>query len=178
LRIISGTYKGRQIHPPKSIQARPTTDFAKENLFNILETRLDFEGKNVLDLFAGTGNMSYEFISRGCAYVTAVEMNFKHIKFIKKTLALLEMQNIEVKRKDVFKYLESPDQSFHVIFADPPYQMKEMGDLPDRIFSTTILQKDGYFILEHSKHTDFSGHPNLHEKRAYGSVHFSIFRHN
>ena len=122
--------------------------------------------------------MSYEFVSRGCEHVTAVEMNFKHIKFIKKTLAQLEMQNVEVKRKDVFKYLESPVQSFYVIFADPPYQMKETNTIPERIFSSSILEKDGYFILEHSKNTDFSGHPNLHEKRAYGSVHFSIFRHN
>jgi len=176
VRIVSGTYKGRQIRPPKSLPARPTTDFAKENLFNILENRIDFEGKHCLDLFAGTGNISYELSSRGCDYIIAVEKNFKNSGFIKKTTSKLEIKNIEVKTKDAFKFLKNPGQQFFIIFADPPYQLKESENLPDIIFSNNILEKDGYFILEHSKHSDYSVHPNFQEKRTYGTVHFSIFR--
>lgn len=175
MRIVSGTHKGRLVRPPKSIQARPTTDFAKENLFNILENRIDFEGKTVLDLFAGTGNISYEFISRGCKEVTAVEKNFKHIRFIQKTAEELEMDNLQTIKKDVFKFLQSLEQKFDLIFADPPYQLKEARQLPDLVFARNILQEDGLFILEHSKHTEFNDHPSFFEKRSYGSVQFSFF---
>lgn len=177
MRIISGKYKGRQIHPPKSLKARPTTDFAKENLFNILETRMDFEGKHLLDLFAGTGNISYEFVSRGCESVTAVEKMYKNAVFIKKTANQLEINNIYVKIKDVFKFLKSTDQSYFLIFADPPYQLEDIETIPELIFSGNILEPNGYFILEHSKHSDFSNHPKFNERRIYGSVNFSIFRH-
>jgi 16S rRNA (guanine(966)-N(2))-methyltransferase RsmD len=176
VRIVSGKYKGRLIRPPKKINARPTTDFAKENLFNILETRIDFEDKKVLDLFSGTGNISYEFISRGAQSVLAIEKDFNHSRFIKQTASQMEMTNLMVKKGEVFKFLERCREQFDIIFADPPYQLKAINTLPDIIFSNKLLTKEGFFILEHSKHTDFSTHPNFYENRNYGNVNFSFFR--
>ena len=175
MRIISGKYKGRLIRPPKKINARPTTDFAKENLFNILETRVDFKDKEVLDLFAGTGNMSYEFASRGSQSILAIEKDYKHFQFIKKTTHEMEMKNIIVRKIEVFKFLASCGQQFDIIFADPPYQLKEIKKLPEIIVAKDLLKEEGFFILEHSKHNDFSHHNHFYEKRKYGSVHFSFF---
>ncbi len=176
MRIVSGKYKGRLIRPGKKISARPTTDFAKENLFNILETRIDFEDKDVLDLFAGTGNMSYEFVSRGSRYVLAVEKNKIHYQFIVKIADEMEMTNLEIHKADVFRFLKSSPQRFDIVFADPPYQIKNMNQLPDQILEAGLLKENGILILEHSKESDFSSHPRFYENRRYGSVNFSFFK--
>ena len=159
MRIISGKYRGRQIHTPTNLPVRPTTDFAKESLFNILNNLVDFEEISVLDLFAGTGNLSYEFFSRGAVSITAVEMDKKCVAFIERTIQLLNAESFTVIRTDVFHYLKRPYESFDIIFADPPYEMENIEEIPELIFQSQILKKDGWFILEHSKRHDFSKHP-------------------
>jgi len=176
MRIISGKYRGRQIHTPTNLPVRPTTDFAKESLFNILNNLVDFEEISVLDLFAGTGNLSYEFFSRGAITVTAVETDPKCVAFINKTIQLLNADNFETIRTDVFHYLKRPFESFDIIFADPPYEMENIKEIPDLIFQTQILKEEGWFILEHSKRNDFSKHPFFDQHRKYGNVNFSFFR--
>lgn len=178
MRIVSGKYKGRLVRPPKKIHARPTTDFAKENLFNILDTRIDFEGKEVLDLFAGTGNISYEFVSRGSKLVQAVEKDYQHVRFIKETAESMGMAKLKVTRAEVFRYLSKCKSQYDIIFADPPYQMNDLEKLPKMIASYSLLKKQGVFILEHSKHVDFSSLDGFYEKRSYGSVNFSFFKLN
>ena len=178
MRIISGKYKGRLIHPPKNLRARPTTDFAKENLFNILNNWIDFEGIDMLDLFAGTGSISYEFVSRGAQTVTAVEVNAVHVNFIKDTAKILGSDNLIVVRANAFLYVKSVKKQFDVIFADPPYDTKDSETLPDLVFEHDILRQEGLFILEHSKNLAFGGHPYFLESRSYGSVQFSIFKKN
>ena len=175
MRIISGTYRGRRLNPPKNITARPTTDFAKESLFNLLQNRMDFEGISMLDLFAGTGSISFEFVSRGAAYVTAVELAHVQQNFIIQTSKQLGIQNLQVVRGDVFKYLNSCRLQFDFIYADPPYALPELPTLPDIIFRKDLLKKDGWFVLEHSDSNDFSTHPYFYETRHYGSVNFSFF---
>jgi 16S rRNA (guanine966-N2)-methyltransferase len=176
MRIISGKYRGRQIHTPGNLPVRPTTDFAKESLFNILNNVVDFEDISVLDLFAGTGNISYEFFSRGAVMVTCVELDSKCVAFINKTIHMLNADNLEVIRTDVFHYLKRPYESFDIIFADPPYQMENIKEIPDLIFQSQILKEDGWFILEHSKRQDFSKDPFFDQHRKYGNVNFSFFR--
>ena len=162
-------------HPPKNIQARPTTDFAKENLFNILENRLDFEGTDALDLFSGTGNISFELVSRGCRQVTAVEKVFNHIRFIRKVMNDLKINNLEVIKKDVFQFLRKPSGPYDLIFADPPYQMKGIEEIPRIIFHQGLLKNNGWLILEHSAHLKSLEETYLTEQRKYGTVHFSFF---
>jgi 16S rRNA (guanine(966)-N(2))-methyltransferase RsmD len=176
VRIISGKYKGRQIHTPNNLPVRPTTDFAKEGLFNILNNLVDFEEISVLDLFAGTGNISYEFFSRGAVNITAVEIDPKCKAFIDKTIQLLNAESFTAIRADVFYYLKRPYESFDIIFADPPYQMEKIDEIPDLIFQSQILKNEGWFILEHSKRHDFSNHPFFDQHRKYGNVNFSFFR--
>ena len=176
MRIVSGTYKGRLIHPPKNLRARPTTDFAKENLFNVLVNRLDFKGLDVLDLFAGTGSISYEFVSRGAATVTAVEINAVHIHFIQSTARTLGMQNLFAVRANAFLYVKSVKKQFDVIFADPPYDMAGPETLPTLVFEYDILRENGIFILEHSGNQRFDNSPYFLESRSYGSVHFAFFK--
>ena len=178
MRIISGKYKGRQIHTPTNLPVRPTTDFAKESLFNILNNLVDFEEISVLDLFAGTGNISYEFFSRGAVNITAVEMDKKCVAFIERTIQLLNAESFTVIRTDVFHYLKRPYESFDIIFADPPYEMENINEIHELIFQTQILKDDGWFILEHSKMHDFSKHPFFDQHRKYGNVNFSFFRCN
>lgn len=175
MRIVGGKYKGRMFHPGKKFKARPTTDVAKEGLFNILENRYEFSNKNVLDLFSGTGSMSYEFVSRGCRQVTSVESNFNHYKFIMEVLEALKIENTRVFRADVFKFLQKSHDSFNIIFADPPYDLPNFETVADAVLSTNLLAPDGVFILEHPKEYDFSAHPNFRELRHYGKVHFSFF---
>jgi 16S rRNA (guanine966-N2)-methyltransferase len=175
MRIISGKFRSRQIHPPTNLPIRPTTDFAKESLFNILNNHVDFEGLTVLDLFAGTGNISYEFFSRGAAIVTSVENERRCSTFIEKTAELLGAECITVFRSDVFQFLKHPMGSYDVIFADPPYEMEEIAALPDMIFSTSILNEEGWFILEHYKRHHFKDHPFFDQHRTYGNVNFSFF---
>ena len=175
MRIISGTHKGRHIYPPKTFRARPTTDFAKESLFNILNNHFNFEELEVLDLFSGTGSIAYEFASRGARLVTAVENNEIHYRFIRKTLEAFDFDRVKLIRGDAFLFLNRPYQSFDIIFADPPYDHEKLGLLPDLIFRTNILAEGGWFILEHSSRYTFGEHPRFLQLRKYGGVEFSIF---
>ena len=160
--------------PPKNITARPTTDFAKESLFNLLVNRMDIEGADVLDLFAGTGSIGIECISRGAREVTAVELAHTQQNFIISTCKSLDIRNLHVIRGDVFKYLKSCSIRYDLIFADPPYALDELPTLPELIVPQ-LLKPNGLFVLEHGDQYDFSGHPNFIELRTYGSVHFSFF---
>jgi 16S rRNA (guanine966-N2)-methyltransferase len=176
LRIISGKYKGRRINPPSNFTARPTTDFAREGLFNILANRLDFESVDVLDLFAGTGSMSYEFSSRGARAVHLVEMDIKHIAFIRKMVSEINFPNIKPIHIDVKAYLKSCSFKYDIVFADPPYDLAWLTSIPDLVNSSEIIKDDGFFILEHPKHISFASHRFFFEHRNYGSVNFSFFR--
>ncbi len=175
MRIISGKYKRRFIKPPKDLPVRPTTDLARESLFNILENKLELNGKEVLDLFSGTGAVSYEFISRGCKSVLAVDANYRCTQFIKKTASEFEMKDLSIIKGDVFKFLAKTHLTFDIIFADPPYELENLDTLPDLVFDNKLLKTDGIFVLEHPKVYDFSGHPNFLEHRKYGKVNFSFF---
>lgn len=176
MRIVSGKYKGRRFDPPKSFKARPTTDFAKENLFNILNNSIDWEETSALDLFGGTGSISFELISRGCPKVVCIEKNFNHASFIEKTKDELKIgSEMQLLKLDVFSYLSNSKEQFDLIFADPPYDLKEFIEVPKLIFDKDLLRPDGTFILEHSGNYDFSDLPLFKEKRVYGSVNFSIF---
>jgi len=161
--------------PGKRFKARPTTDIAKEGLFNILENRYDFSNKRVLDLFSGTGSMSYEFISRGCEQATLVENNFLHYKFILEVLETLQIGNARVFKADVFKFLKKSGDRFNIIFADPPFDMKDFENIAHAVLETNLLADEGVFILEHPKEYSFTTHPNFKEVRNYGKVHFSFF---
>ena len=176
MRIISGKYRSRQIHPPTNLPVRPTTDMAKESLFNILNNLVDFEDLKVLDLFAGTGNISYEFFSRGAQQVTAVETDSKCVAFIEKTSEELKAECIAVFKANVFQFLNHSFGSYDLIFADPPFEMEQIKELPDLVFKTDLLNNEGWFILEHSKRFNFSDHPFFNQHRVYGNVNFSFFR--
>lgn len=176
MRIISGKYKSRRISPPANITARPTTDFAKESLFNLLANRIDFEDIDMLDLFAGTGGIGLEFVSRGAREVIAVEKAHTQQNFIISTCKALGVQQLSVIRGDVFRYLNNCRLQFDFIFADPPYALPELPTLPDIVFGKELLKEDGWFVLEHSGNNDFSGHPHFVEHRKYGNVNFSFFK--
>jgi len=176
MRIVSGKFKGLRFEPPKDITARPTTDFAKESLFNVLSKYTDFEDISVLDLFSGTGSISYEFVSRGAKYVNAIEMSNTQIEFIKKTINKLQINNLNVYKSEVFRYLEKCSEQYDFIFADPPFQMKNIEEIPDLIFKNNLLKTNGIFILEHGKNSNFTKHKNFLEERKYGNVHFSLFK--
>ena len=175
MRIISGKHRGRKIIAPSNMPVRPTTDQAKESLFNIIHNRFYYEDIEVLDLFSGTGNIAYEFCSRGAKKVLAVELNFKCSSFIKKTVETLNMANFEVIQSDVFRFLKHTDRKFDLIFADPPYDMEGISTIPDLVFSSNMLNKEGWLIIEHSKEINFSSSPNLCDHRNYGKVNFSFF---
>jgi len=175
MRIISGKFKGRRLTPPTSITARPTTDFAKESLFNVLNNHIDLDGATALDLFSGTGSISLECVSRGCVHVIAVEMSEQHIGFIKKTMNNLDISNLRVYRSDVFRFLASNHETFDFIFADPPYQLPNITEIPDAIFNKPRLKDGGIFVLEHGSKNSFELHPHFVEHRNYGNVHFSFF---
>lgn len=177
MRIISGSHKGRQIFPDKSFSARPTTDFAKENLFNVLTNYLDIEGIRILDLFSGTGSISYEFASRGACEIVSIEQNYKHYAFIKRMAHELGFKNIQLYKTDVFiacKKLKG--QKFDIIFADPPYNLDKFQEIPSVLFDNELLADEGIAIIEHPETVDFSNHPRFSEHRKYGSVNFSLFR--
>ena len=175
MRIISGKYGRRRFDVPTNITARPTTDMARENLFNVLGNIIDLEGVTVLDLFAGTGAMSFEFLSRGAAHVTAVEKARTQAEFIKKVQRQLDDPNLTLVRGDVFKFINSCRQSFDVIFADPPYDCQHYNELVRLIFDNNLLNDDGLFVLEHDKYVHFEEHPHFMEQRHYGKVNFSFF---
>ena len=176
MRIVSGSLKGRRFSPPSNFKARPTTDFAKENIFNVLNNIVDFTSVKVLDLFSGTGSISFEFASRGCEDVTSVEKDFKHYRFIQKVIDELGLRNsIHVIKGDAFKYVEKTNAKFDIIFADPPYDLKDAERLPELVMGSDILNEGGIFIFEHSDKKDYSGLPGVKEVRKYGKVNFTIF---
>lgn len=175
MRIIGGKYKGRIFNPGKQFKARPTTDIAREGLFNILANRYDLSDKNVLDLFSGTGSMGYEFISRGSKHTTLVEINFSHYRFIRETLSQLEIRNARLIKADVFQYLRRPTGTFDIIFADPPFDLQKFDQIPAAVFNSDALAPEGILILEHPREHDFSSFPFFNEKRNYGKVNFSFF---
>ena len=162
--------------PPKNITARPTTDFAKESLFNLLNNRMDLEGIDVLDLFAGTGGIGIECVSRGAREVTAVEIAHVQQNWIISCCKQLGIRNLSVIRGDVFKFLSACRTKYDLIFADPPYALEELAALPDLILKQEILKEDGWLVVEHGKDTYFTSHPRHVETRTYGSVHFSFFQ--
>ena len=178
MRIVSGIYGRRRFQIPSSFKARPTTDFAKENLFNVLVHLIDLDNAEALDLFAGTGSISFELLSRGCRRVTAVEQDRVHAAFIAKVACELKTDALNLIKGDVFRFLQTaPAQSCDFIFADPPYALKNLSDIPRLIIEKKILRQDGIFVMEHPKEHDFSALPSFNQRRAYGSVNFSIFRH-
>lgn len=177
MRIISGTHKGRRINPPKNLPVRPTTDMAKEGLFNVLNNLVDFSSLNVLDLFAGTGSVSLEFASREARSVTSVDLNFKCVEFIKKTSRDFGMDNVIVYRAEIFNFLKRPPKSpYDLIFVDAPYDLDGIEKLPDLIYARQWLNKNARLIVEHPREIDFTGHQNFEQLRSYGKVNFSFFK--
>ena len=176
MRIITGKYKGRHFDIPKTFKARPTTDFAKENIFNVMTQYIDFEDATALDLFSGTGSITLELLSRGCAQVFSVELDRDHHRFIQQCVQKLGTETCVPLRGDVFRFIKSCKQQFDFIFADPPYALKELPTIPSLIFEKGLLKDDGIFVFEHGKDYDFSDDPHFVEHRSYGSVNFSIFR--
>ena len=176
MRIISGTLKGRRFSPPKSFSARPTTDIARESLFNVLNNRLYFSDLKALDLFGGTGSISYELASRGCEDITTVELNYKHYSFIKSMIKEFALESqINVLKGDVFKFISRCHDKFDMVFADPPFDLPTIENIPDLFFEQDLLTENGFFIMEHSDKKSFESHPNFTELRKYGKVHFSFF---
>ena len=176
MRIISGTLGGRRIHPPaKMPYTRPTTDIAKEGLFNILQTRIDFDGAKTLDLFGGTGSISYELASRGAADLTIVEKDAVMYRFIKKNIADLKIENANVIRMDVFGFLETATGKYDFIFAGPPYALNIIDELPKIIVEKKLINDKGYFVLEHTPRNDYEKYAGFSFKRNYGTTVFSFF---
>ena len=175
MRIISGTLKGRRLNPPANLPVRPTTDMAREGLFNILNNYVDYEDCSVMDLFAGTGAMSVEFVSRGVREVTAVDINNACTDYIKSEAQRLELRNLRVVRADVFDLLKRANRKFDLVFADPPYAIEGLETLPDLVFDHQLLTDDGIFILEHPREYSFEEHPHFWQHRNYGKVNFTFF---
>lgn len=176
MRIISGTLGGRKIHPPGSMPyTRPTTDIAKEGLFNILQHQLNLEGMKTLDLFGGTGNISYELASRGASDLTIIEKDTTMFNFIKKTVAELHIDNTKVLKSDVFRFLEDCQEQYDFIFAGPPYALKNIDDLPRLIVERRLLSPNGWFVLEHTPRNNYEGWPKFAAVRNYGTTLFSFF---
>ena len=175
MRIITGQYKGRHFDIPRSFKARPTTDFAKENIFNVLQNYIDFEDATALDLFAGTGSISLELVSRGCSRVISVEADRDHANFIRECFKKLGEDRDLLIRGDVFRFLRTCKQKFDFIFADPPYDLPTLKTIPELVLEKQLLKPDGIFVMEHPQQCDFSQLPLFKELRKYGSVHFSIF---
>ncbi|MBR1881535.1 MAG: RsmD family RNA methyltransferase [Muribaculaceae bacterium] len=176
MRIIRGKYGRRRFDVPTNITARPTTDMARENIFNVLENFIDFDGIDALDLFAGTGAVSFEFASRGCHTVTSVEKAATQFQFIKKVQGILHADNMTLVRGDVFKFISQCTRSFDVIFADPPYDLPQLPELPELILKSSLVKPDSLVIVEHSKANDFSHLPQFFQHRVYGKVNFTLFR--
>ena len=160
---------------PRTFSARPTTDFAKESLFNILANRIDLEDATALDLFAGTGSISIELASRGCSKVVSVEKDPAHYNFICKVVESVKTDRMLPIKADVFKYITTCKTQFDFIFADPPYQLENIPEIPELVFGNDLLAPDGIFVLEHGSKNNFSNHPRFTDMKRYGSVHFSFF---
>ena len=176
MRIIRGTHGGRRVNPPAGLPVRPTTDLAKESLFNILENHFYFEDLEVLDLFAGTGNISFEFASRGCREVISVDVNQRCMQFISKTASELGLNNIRTVRASIASFLRMSKKSFDIAFADPPYEMENLDGMVEEVLRRKLIRPNGAFILEHDKSWDFSSTEGFDQLRRYGKVHFSFFR--
>lgn len=179
MRIISGKFGGRRFTPPaKNWPTRPTTDISKEGLFNILQNQIDFETTKMLDLFGGTGNHCYEFISRGCKSATYVDQHGPAVAFVRKLSKELKIQDaLYIVKSDVFKFLKRNNESFDYIFAGPPYPLKNLAEIPDIIFSSDVLSKDGLFVLEYNPDHNFEDHPCFIKSRNYGQTIFAFFEH-
>jgi 16S rRNA (guanine(966)-N(2))-methyltransferase RsmD len=179
VRIISGKFKGRRIFPPKNLPVRPTTDMSKEALFNVLNNHFDFEGLKILDLFSGTGNISFEFASRGSDNITSVDADFGCVKFIKQVAEEYDF-NIAAMRSDVFKFLEKNTNSYDIIFADPPYALdqKTFENIVTLVFKQELLREDGMMVIEHSKYTKLDHMIHFSFKKSYGGSIFSFFEIN
>lgn len=176
MRIIGGEHGGRRFNPPNNMPyTRPTTDIAKEGLFNVLQHKLDFEELKTLDLFGGTGSISYELASRGAPDLTIVEKDTQMFEFIKKTSQALRIENLKVVKMDVFKFIDGCADKFDFIFAGPPYALTTIDDLPRRIFEKQLLRKDGWFVLEHTPRNDYKSFPYYSSERNYGTTIFTIF---
>lgn len=178
MRIISGKYKGKRLSAPKNLPVRPTTDFAKEGLFNMIGNEFDIEQLSVLDLFCGTGNITFEFASRGAKKIVCIDENYHCIDYVKRITKELEFNRISIFKNDVFRYLNKYPDQFDLIFADPPYKLKNIDKIPQLVIENQLLKKNGLLILEHDKSWDFSGHLNFLRHRKYGNVNFSIFQNN
>ena len=176
MRIIAGSHKGRVLRVPQNLPVRPTTDMAKEALFNIFRNLFDFEGKTVLDLFSGTGAISFEFVSRGCKQVLAVDQNRNCTAWIRKATKQFAIDNLLVQQADSFNFIARSMRSFDIIFADPPYDMESLETLPDAVFNSAILKPEGWLVVEHSRRIDFSEHPHFFDHRKYGKVNFTFFQ--
>lgn len=176
MRIISGKYKSRRFQLPTNFRARPTTDMARENLFNILNNMFDWEETTALDLFSGSGSVAIEFVSRGCPHVVSVESNAKHHAFIQKVKEVLKASELLTLKSDVFTFIKSSNETFDLIFADPPYDLENLDTIPQKIFEQDMLKNEGILVLEHSNKNTFTEHPFFKEERKYGSVHFSFFK--
>ena len=178
MRIIGGEFRGRKFHPPaKKWPTRPTTDQSKEGLFNILNNRIDFSETKMLDLFGGTGNHCYEFISRGCVDATYVDKHRPAVAFVKRTSLELQIEDrLKVVLCDVFKFMKTNKLSYDYIFAGPPYPLPNLDEIPDKLFDTELLANAGLFVLEHNPNHDFKDHPRYQEERNYGSTIFAFFK--
>lgn len=177
MRVISGKYKGKRFSPPKKFPSRPTTDMAKEALFNILESKVYFEKLDVLDLFSGTGNISLEFVSRGVGQVVSIDSHFVSWRFQLKIANSLNEKSWKALKQDAFVYLENTSQRFDIIFADPPYEFEDLDKIPAMVFEKNVLVEDGMLIVEHSSRTSMAGLPHFKQTRDYGGVSFSFFEH-
>lgn len=180
MRIITGKYKGKHFEVPRSFKARPTTDFAKENLFNVLRAYVDFEETRALDLFAGTGSITLELLSRGCPEVVSVERDRQHYAFVRAAVEHCTGGDSDVRVRvlnaDALRIIAKSNERFDLVFADPPYALRELSELPERVMASGLLKPGALFVLEHGKEHDFSSRPEFLEHRAYGSVNFSFFR--
>jgi len=176
MRIITGQYKGRHFDIPRTFKARPTTDCAKENIFNVIIGHMELDGATALDLFSGTGSISLELLSRGCRPVVSVESDREHAAFIRQCMNKLGTEHSILIRDDVFRFMKKCHQQFDFIFADPPYTLPELQQIPSLVFEHGLLADDGLFVFEHGKKNDFSTDPRFIDHRSYGSVNFSLFR--
>ncbi len=176
MRVVTGKYKGRRFEVPRTFQGHPTTDFAKENLFNVLRGYVDIDQATCLDLFAGTGSITLEMLSRGATKVVAVEIEHSHIAFICQCLDYLHDTNCTTICTDAFRYLKKCEEHFDLIFADPPYDLPRLASLPELIFAGNLLAEGGVFVLEHGTNNNFATHPRLVDQRTYGKVNFSFFK--
>jgi len=175
MRIIGGSLKGLRLNPPKNLPVRPTTDLAKEALFNILQNKIDFEDISVLDLFSGTGNISLEFASRGAAQVVSVDRSIHCVNYLKDTSRQHGLTNIKIFKEDVLKYLQFENEQYDLIFADPPYDLNKIPEIPKIVFDKNLLLPGGLFIIEHQSMQNLSNHPAFAEQRKYGHSSFSFF---